>query len=251
MKKKNIVATVFGLALMFGAMGAANASPAVAKNAPNFRTSPDTDSGTMGHIPTGTNVDAEKINSWWSKVTYDGKTGYVSNGYLTYGASVPETNPTPEPTATPEPTTTPETTPAPTTSTPVPTPASTTSRSALIDRIIARGEKYFGTPYRYGASAGSGYFDCSLFVQTVFKENGISLLRSSRQQATQGTYVPISQLQRGDLVIFKKDGRIYHVAIYAGNGKILHTYGAGGVRYSDLNYGSWKANAAFGRRVIK
>jgi cell wall-associated NlpC family hydrolase len=135
-------------------------------------------------------------------------------------------------------------------------PAEQPKSSTLADRIIKTGEKYMGTPYKYGASSNqTNYFDCSSFVQRVFKENGINLPRTSRQQATVGTYVPKSQLQKGDLVFFttsRYPDRISHVGIYAGNNKILHTWGPGGVRYDDMNGMKWlRESYVTARRVIK
>jgi cell wall-associated NlpC family hydrolase len=131
----------------------------------------------------------------------------------------------------------------------------TESTSSLADRIIQTGEKYLGTPYKYGAPSGqTRYFDCSLFVQTVFKENGINLPRSGREQARMGTYVPRSQLQKGDLVFFtagRSDGQIGHVGIYAGNNKILHTYGPGGVRYDSMSTPWLDKTYVTARRVIQ
>ncbi|MFS8514382.1 MAG: C40 family peptidase, partial [Planifilum fulgidum] len=128
--------------------------------------------------------------------------------------------------------------------------------SSLADRIIKTGEKYMGTPYKYGASSNqTNYFDCSSFVQRVFKENGINLPRSSRQQAKVGTYVPKNQIQKGDLLFFTTSyspNQIAHVGIYAGNNKILHTWGPGGVRYDDLNGMKWlREGYVTARRVIK
>ncbi|MFO7289771.1 NlpC/P60 family protein [Planifilum fulgidum] len=128
--------------------------------------------------------------------------------------------------------------------------------STLADRIIKTGEKYLGTPYKYGASSNqTNYFDCSSFVQRVFKENGINLPRSSRQQAKVGTYVPKNQIQKGDLLFFTTSyspNQIAHVGIYAGNNKILHTWGPGGVRYDDLNGMKWlREGYVTARRVIK
>jgi cell wall-associated NlpC family hydrolase len=128
--------------------------------------------------------------------------------------------------------------------------------SALADRIIQTGEKYLGTPYKYGASSNqTNYFDCSSFVQRVFKENGINLPRTSRQQAKVGTHVPKSQLQKGDLVFFTTSyspNQIAHVGIYAGNNKILHTWGPGGVRYDDMNGMKWlRESYVTARRVIQ
>ncbi|SEN51494.1 C40 family peptidase [Lihuaxuella thermophila] len=108
------------------------------------------------------------------------------------------------------------------------------------DKIIATGEKYMGTPYKFGApTTTTKVFDCSSFVKRVFAENGIDLPRTSRQQAEVGQEVSRSELQKGDLVFFKISSRpgIGHVGIYAGNGKLLHTWGPGGVRYDDMSDG--------------
>lgn len=125
--------------------------------------------------------------------------------------------------------------------------------SSVADKIIKTGEKYLGTPYKYGAPYGqTNTFDCSSFTKTVFAENGITLPRSSRQQAQVGTPVSKNNLQKGDLIFTSTSysSNISHVAIYAGNGKVLHTYGPGGVRY-DTFKGSWLDRAFItARRVI-
>ena len=125
---------------------------------------------------------------------------------------------------------------------------------SVADKVIASGEKYLGTPYKYGAPYGqTNTFDCSSFTKTVFAENGITLPRSSRQQATVGTPVSKSQLKKGDLIFTSTSysSNISHVAIYAGNGKVLHTYGPGGVRYDNFK-GSWlEKRFITARRVIK
>jgi cell wall-associated NlpC family hydrolase len=120
--------------------------------------------------------------------------------------------------------------------------------------VIATGQRYIGTPYRFGADYGqTRYFDCSSFVKTVYAKNGITLPRSSRDQAQVGTYVSKRNLKKGDLVFFRSAGstsnRITHVAIYAGNDKLLHTYGAGGVRFSDFN-SYWDKRYVKAKRVL-
>lgn len=127
-------------------------------------------------------------------------------------------------------------------------------RLALADKIIKTGEKYLGTPYQYGARSGqTKTFDCSSFVQYVYKQHGINLPRSSRQQATVGKTIPRNQIQKGDLLFFRTStsgGNIGHVAIYAGNNKILHTWGPGGVRYDSLSTGWLKEGYVTAKRVI-
>jgi cell wall-associated NlpC family hydrolase len=125
----------------------------------------------------------------------------------------------------------------------------------LADQIIKTGEKYLGTPYQYGAPAGqTRTFDCSSFTQYVYKQYGISLPRSSRQQAQVGITVPRSQIQKGDLLFFKTStskGQIGHVAIYAGNNRVLHTWGPGGVRYDQLSTKWLDQGYITAKRVIK
>ncbi|MBJ6363665.1 C40 family peptidase [Paenibacillus sp. GCM10012307] len=130
--------------------------------------------------------------------------------------------------------------------------ASTTSAKA--DNIIAIGKKYLGTKYVFGAPTGiTASFDCSSFTQYIYKKNGISLPRLSQDQAKKGITVKKANLQKGDLVFFKVPSRgksIAHVAVYIGNNKILHTYGDGGVKFSDLNSPHWESNYVTARRVI-
>jgi cell wall-associated NlpC family hydrolase len=152
----------------------------------------------------------------------------------------------------------PTTPPTPTTpDKPIPATPTTPDQSnlALVDRIIATGEKYLGTPYQFGAPSGqTKTFDCSSFTQYVFKLNGISLLRSSRQQYTQGTSVARNQLQKGDLLFFtlsSSGGKIGHVGIYAGNNKILNTWGSRGVHYDSLDAAWLKQGYVGAKRVIK
>ncbi|MFS8580352.1 MAG: NlpC/P60 family protein, partial [Novibacillus thermophilus] len=143
--------------------------------------------------------------------------------------------------------------PQPVESQPDPEQETEAGHSSVADKIIKTGEKYLGTPYKYGAPYGqTNTFDCSSFTKTVFAENGITLPRSSRQQAQVGTPVSKNNLQKGDLIFTSTSysSNISHVAIYAGNGKVLHTYGPGGVRY-DTFKGSWLDRAFItARRVI-
>lgn len=131
-----------------------------------------------------------------------------------------------------------------------------TSSSAVADKVINNGEDYLGTKYKYGSSSSTTKtFDCSSFTQRVFKEAGITLPRDSRQQSTVGKSVSKNDLQKGDLVFMKasvksSSDRITHVAIYAGNGKILHTYGSPGVTYSKYFDTNWEKRVVKIKRVI-
>lgn len=126
--------------------------------------------------------------------------------------------------------------------------------SSLANEIIDDGEKYYGTPYDFGAPYGqTETFDCSSLMKTIFAENGIDLPRTSRQQAQVGEPISRSELQKGDLVFFStsdSNGRIAHVGVYAGNGKLLHTWGPGGVRLDNMNSGWLDDSYITARRVL-
>jgi cell wall-associated NlpC family hydrolase len=111
--------------------------------------------------------------------------------------------------------------------------------------ILTTAKRYLGTHYRYGGESPVSGFDCSGFVQYVFGRHGVKLPRTSREQALAGHSVPldIASLRPGDLLLFASTGTtVNHVAIYAGNNRILHSAaGAGGVVYDDLTSarGKW------------
>jgi cell wall-associated NlpC family hydrolase len=76
-----------------------------------------------------------------------------------------------------------------------------------------------GAPYVYG-TAGPNTFDCSGFTSWAWAQAGVSLSHSSSVQATQGTRVSVSQLQPGDILFY--DSPVSHVAMYIGDGMVVH-----------------------------
>ncbi|MGN0268626.1 MAG: NlpC/P60 family protein [Lachnospiraceae bacterium] len=81
--------------------------------------------------------------------------------------------------------------------------------------------QFVGNRYVWGGTSLTRGADCSGFVMSVFKKYGVSLTHSSRAQARAGKRISASQMRPGDLVFYGKK-RIDHVAIYIGNGKIVH-----------------------------
>jgi cell wall-associated NlpC family hydrolase len=129
--------------------------------------------------------------------------------------------------------------------------------SASATRVLATADQYVGTKYVWGGSTPNG-FDCSGFVQYVFRQHGIELPRTSRQQAQVGESVSASldDLQVGDLMFFATNGtRIDHIAIYAGNDEMLHSSSSGGgVGYDSFSSkrGRWFAEHHVAtRRVLE
>ena len=133
----------------------------------------------------------------------------------------------------------------------------TTGGTASATQVLTVAQRYIGTRYRYGGDTPAEGFDCSGFVQYVFGRQGVELPRTSRLQASAGEPLPLAvdSLHPGDLLLFASTGaRVNHVAIYAGNNRIIHsTAGAGRVVYDDLTSprGKWylKRHVA-SRRVL-
>lgn len=128
---------------------------------------------------------------------------------------------------------------------PIPGRASGSGSSATAARVLSTAKRYVGVPYRWGGTSPTTGFDCSGFVQYVFAKHDVRLPRTSRAQAHTGEReLPQARaLREGDLVFFAEDGGpISHVAIYAGNDRIIHSSSSGGgVRLDDLGTrrGQW------------
>lgn len=108
------------------------------------------------------------------------------------------------------------------------------ARQNLVDYAL----QFVGGPYRAGGNDPHTGVDCSGFVRHVMQHGaGISMNRSSGSQATQGHAVNSSQMQPGDLLFYSGGSGINHVAMYIGDGKIVHasTY-ATGIKISKWNY---------------
>lgn len=101
--------------------------------------------------------------------------------------------------------------------------------------IIKSAFRYMGVPYVFGGTTPNG-FDCSGFVQYVFRENGVNTPRMAHHQFYAGTPITKDQLRPGDLVFFETYTKgISHVGIYIGNGNFIHASSKGAVRVDDLN----------------
>ncbi len=100
-------------------------------------------------------------------------------------------------------------------------------------RALRTAASQLGKSYRWGG-AGPRSFDCSGLTSFSFRQAGITLPRSSSQQALVGRPVAFGDLRPGDLVFFHRP--VSHVGIYAGGGKMIHAPQTGGVvRYQTVN----------------
>lgn len=113
--------------------------------------------------------------------------------------------------------------------------------SAAAEHLLRTADSYVGVKYVWGGNTPREGFDCSGFTRYVFDKYGIALPRTAREQVRAGTAVEpdFRALRPGDIMLFAEPGQaISHVAIYAGNGRIIHSSTAArGVGYTDLNTG--------------
>jgi peptidoglycan DL-endopeptidase CwlO len=101
-------------------------------------------------------------------------------------------------------------------------------------KALAYAKAQLGEPYAR-SGAGPSSWDCSGLTMMAWGSVGVSLPHSSRQQFGRGQPVAKSDLQLGDLVFFYSD--IHHVALYAGNGQVIHAPRPGkSVEYIKMSY---------------
>ncbi len=118
------------------------------------------------------------------------------------------------------------------------------------NEIVKTAAAYKGVPYKFGGVTPKG-FDCSGYVQYVFKKYNAVLPRTADVQALEGIFVTQKQLKPGDLVFFTTyEAGASHVGIYAGSGKFWNASSSKGVILASLSDAYWKARYYGARRVL-
>ena len=187
----------------------------------NMRKGAGTSYSVITKLSNGTVVDVlESASNGWKKIkTSNGTIGWVSGSYLANGVV--------EQTSTP----------------------STNKVQAVIDLA----HKQLGKPYVWGAE-GPNSFDCSGLIYYVYKNAAsITLPRTSSDQYSAGVAVSRSNLKAGDLIFSSNDGNgnITHVAIYVGDGQMIHAPRNGkNVEKVSINNSYWNKAYVGARRVL-
>lgn len=92
------------------------------------------------------------------------------------------------------------------------------SRQKIVDYAV----QFVGNPYVYGGTSLTNGTDCSGFTQGIYRHFGVSINRTSREQANNGRSVSLDNVKPGDLIFYKNGSTIGHVALYIGDGKVVH-----------------------------
>jgi len=126
--------------------------------------------------------------------------------------------------------------------------------SPLDKQKLLEDAKYFkGGKYVWGGTTPEG-FDCSGYVQYLYKKHNINLPRTAWAQSKKGTPVTKENLQKGDLLFFLTDKKrgipVTHVGIYIGNGKFIHAASKKkGIIISSITHGSYARCFVGAKRV--
>ncbi len=88
--------------------------------------------------------------------------------------------------------------------------------------IVSYALNFVGNAYVYGGTSLTNGTDCSGFTQSVFRKFGISLPRTSGEQSRVGKKISVSSARAGDLIFYTSGGRVNHVALCMGGGRVVH-----------------------------
>lgn len=183
----------------------------------HLKATPEEEGTALSTIPKNATVELIDINSDWVLVSYKDQIGYIKNANVSFSDGA------------------------------------VSEAELLTQQIVDFAKSYLGNPYVYGGTNLSVGTDCSGFTYAVFRNFGINLGRSSRDQYLNGVSVSKDQLIAGDLVFFNGGtSTINHVGLYIGDGKYIHaSTSTTGVIISDLSSAYSKNTYHGARRIIQ
>ncbi|MBQ8814442.1 MAG: C40 family peptidase [Lachnospiraceae bacterium] len=177
------------------AMADAKLRAAVNTDSLNVRKEPSTDSEVLTQITANERYEVLDVLDGWVKIALSSnEVAYVSAEYVEVGYSLIEAIVF------------------------EPISAATQFRMDVVNYAL----QFLGNPYVWGGTSLTKGADCSGFVKSVLANYGIWVPRVSRQQAGAGVAVTSATIQPGDLVFYGSGGVVNHVAMYIGNGKVIH-----------------------------
>jgi uncharacterized protein YgiM (DUF1202 family) len=202
-----------GFAAYWKAQGMATLVAEVNTEALKVREEPNTDCEVITWVPQGELLEVDEVlDNGWVKIFLDADTAYVSGDYVVVKYDLP---------------------------------TAVTMMELLYGQgvtdirvdICEYAKRFLGNRYVYGGTSLTNGIDCSAFVQKVYARFGVSIPRTSIQQANVGTRINAGALKPGDLIFYARGGTIDHVALYIGGGQVIHASSPRtGIRISRYNY---------------
>lgn len=180
----------------------------------NVRAEMNTDCTKLALMPEGEELEVLNQYDGWVEVDLDGDVGYASTDYVEISQQLPKAQ----------------------------TMTELKYGQGVSDTrvsLVAYATQFVGNPYVWGGTSLTRGADCSGFVLSVYANYGVYLPHSSRAQAGCGTRINASEAQPGDLFFYGSGKGINHVAIYIGNGQIVHASSPStGIKISNAFYRS-------------
>ena len=178
----------------------------------NVRAEANTDCSIITTMAEGEELEVIEVGNEWIKVNIDSDEGFISAEYADVSVELPK--------------------------------AMTMSEvrygqgvSDVRVSLVQYACQFIGNPYVWGGTSLTKGADCSGFVLSVFANYGISLPHSSSAQSNSGTKISADEAQPGDLFFYGNGRSINHVAIYIGNGQVVHASSPkSGIKISSAYY---------------
>lgn len=176
------------------------------------RQNPSLDAEVMTLIPAGEELEVLEDTGEWVKVSVDGEEGYISKEFVSISSELDKAVTLTE------------------------LQYGEGVSNVRVD-LVQFAKQFVGNRYVWGGTSLTKGADCSGFVLSVFGNYGVSLPHSSKAQAGYGTKISASEAKPGDLFFYGNGSSISHVAIYIGNGQVVHASSARtGIKISNAFY---------------
>lgn len=163
----------------------------------NVREEPNTECSILALMPQGEELNVLEDLSGWVKVDLDNTNGFISKDYVDISVQLPKAM----------------------------TMTEVRYGNGVSDvrvDLISYATQFVGNPYVWGGTSLTNGADCSGFTLSIFAKYGVYLPHSSKAQANCGARISASEAKPGDLFFYGSGSSISHVAIYIGNGQIVH-----------------------------
>lgn len=171
-----------------------------------------TDSEVVTMVPDGEELEVLEMLDGWARVAVDNDEGYVCTDYVEISTQLPKAQTLTE------------------------LQYGQGVSDVRVD-LVQYALQFVGNPYVWGGTSLTNGADCSGFVLSVFANYGVSLPHYSGSQAGYGTKISSSEARPGDLFFYGNGSTINHVAIYIGNGQVVHASSpSSGIKISSAFY---------------